>query len=285
MRIAYLALLSLASASEFQFIPGGYLTHGSCIHTVANGELFDPRGLNTTCQHRLKAPEIQIYAADVHQHVPQGKSGFTSFTADWTVPPLPTDHQGQVVYFWPGFKSQNPEMGFPVLQPVLQYGESGEAGQHSRRLLGGGDGGKWALQSWFVDANDQFKYPVVTAPAITVSPGDKITSFMHFDGDTWTVSGSDLNTGENSTLRISKEHAGDCEYDYAMLVNENINVDNKCTRMPAASQIEFSNIKLDGVAANWTTRANCKGDSRCDCGNSAAVDASTGNVILGWKSK
>merc|ERR1712072_747720 len=108
---------------------------------------------------------------------------------------------------------------------------------------------------------------------------------MHFDGDTWTISGSDQNTGKNSTLRISKERAGNCKYDYAMLVNENINVNANCARMPAASQIVFTNIKLDGVASNWTTRANCKGDERCDCANSAKVDPSTGNVILGWKSQ
>ena len=34
-----------------------------------------------------------------------------AFTADWVVPPLPAFHMGQVVYFWPGFKSQQPEMG------------------------------------------------------------------------------------------------------------------------------------------------------------------------------
>lgn len=66
-------------------------------------------------------------------------------------------------------------MGYPVLQPVLQYGERGP---------------RWELQSWFVDARNP-NYPVVTAPPIMVSPGDKITSFMRLSEDkqTWTVSG------------------------------------------------------------------------------------------------
>ena len=240
------------------------------------------------CEHsRIEQPEIQIYAADVHQHVPSGKTGFTSFTADWTVPPLPTQTGGQVVYFWPGFKSSQPEMGFPVLQPVLQYGEYGVLSgtsrtAHQRALLGGG-GGHWQLQSWFVDGND-VKYPVVRAPAISVQPGDKITSFMQLDGDTWTVSGTDTTTGENSTLKIAKQHAGDCEYDYAMLVNENINVNSRCSLMPASTEIVFTNVLLDGIAANWTTRANCNGNPSCDCANSAAV-ASDGDVSLGWKNK
>lgn len=51
------------------------------------------------------------------------------------VPELPENAEGQVDYFWPGFKSGEPEMGLPVLQPVLQYGQHGAA---------------WELQSWFV---------------------------------------------------------------------------------------------------------------------------------------
>ena len=79
--------------------------------------------------------------------------------ANWVVPKLPDVHRTQVVYFWPGFKSKQPEMGLPVLQPVLQYG------QH---------GAKWQLQSWFVHGG------AVTAPAIDVSPGDAITSYMTY---------------------------------------------------------------------------------------------------------
>jgi hypothetical protein len=78
---------------------------------------------------------------------------------------------------------------------VLQYGEHGP---------------EWALQSWFVDARDP-NYPVVTAPEIRVSPGDRLTSFMSLsaDGTMWTVSGSNLNTGMNSTLNIAYSKAGD----------------------------------------------------------------------------
>jgi hypothetical protein len=147
----------------------------------------------TECDTTVAAPEVQIYAADVHL---DSTAPLTSFFANWDVPPLPTSHGpfgGQVVYvsasapqwyatpvagapalqqlgltfailerltdqrysgcctpffqsfffcscrmqFWPGFKSKQPEMGYPVLQPVLQFGERGP---------------EWALQSWFVDA-------------------------------------------------------------------------------------------------------------------------------------
>ena len=148
---------------------------------------------------------MQIYAADVHL---KSDAPLTSFTADWVVPPLPASHpfgRSQVVYFWPGFKATEPEMGYPVLQPVLQYGEHGHA---------------WALQSWFVDAK-QPKFPVVTAPAIDVQPGHRITSSMNLSGDgsTWTVSGTNRDSGEDSTLHIAYSRAGATDYDFAMLVN------------------------------------------------------------------
>ncbi len=155
-----------------------------------------------------------------------------------------------MVYFWPGFKAKQPEMGLPVLQPVLQYGQRGS---------------EWELQSWFVDGNDG-RYPVATAPAISVNPGDKITSYMSqsADGKTWTVSGTNTNTGMDSTLNIAYSKAGNTDYDYAMLVNENINVNTDCRRMPHADSgkghVTFTNVKVNGKVAQWTKRANCAGN-------------------------
>jgi hypothetical protein len=88
---------------------------------------------NTTCRDAVirndvasTSPLVQIYASDVHQKVSltllrafalgvwlrtfgslpnrlQAQStNFTSFTADFVVPPLPKTYAGQVVYFWPG---------------------------------------------------------------------------------------------------------------------------------------------------------------------------------------
>ena len=61
----------------------------------------------------------------------------------------------------------------------------------------------------------------MTAPAIDVKPGDKITSFMQYYPEIyrWVVSGTNVNSGANSTLHIQYEKAGATKYDYAMLVN------------------------------------------------------------------
>jgi hypothetical protein len=258
-----------AAQGELVHVPGGVTVDKACIVEVPNGELYDAdkHQMPANCT-ASNSPRIQIYAADVHM---ESADPLTSFTADWTVPEKPASSRGQVVYFWPGFKAKQPEMGLPVLQPVLQYG------QH---------GGKWQFQSWFVDGND-FRYPVVTAPAIDASPGDKLTSYMQqsADGTSWTVSGTNTNTGKDTTLKIAYKKAGNTDYDYAMLVNENINVNTQCSEMPAADSgkgsLTFTNIKVNGKVPQWTTRANCKGNKQCDCDNSATV-ASNGDVTLGW---
>jgi len=259
-------------------IPGGHVVPSKCIVGLTNGGIYNasayqlPVGCHPS-DAQLAAPEIQIYAADVHL---ESQAPLTSFTADWVVPPLPSKRGGlsrQVVYFWPGFKARAPEMGYPVLQPVLQYGE------HL--------GPNWALQSWFVDAKDRWKFPVVTAPSVDVKPGHRISSSMQLssDGLTWTVSGTNKDTGHNSTLSITYSRAGKTDYKYAMLVNENINVNSDCLRMPAATGLTFTNLTVNGNATPpWVTRANCAGNPKCDCGNRAAV-ASNGDVTISWRDK
>jgi len=267
-------ILGVAAVSgEVVRVPGGHAVEESCIVEVKNGELFDVDNYEPSEACRsgggVQAPRVQIYASDTHMH---SDSSFTYFSADWDVPPLPQRAIGQVVYFWPGFKSKQPEMGLPVLQPVLQYGQRG---------------GEWELQSWFVDGNDP-RYPVVTAPAIRVQPGDKITSYMSLNDDkTCTVYGENKNSGQTSNLKIRYSRAGNCDYDYAMLVNENIGVDTYCSAMPDDSNqpgiVTFTNISLatvDGSVPEWITRANCKGNYQCDCDNSATVDGK--DVKLGW---
>lgn len=258
-------------------IPGGLNVPESCIHVVPKGVVVDESYVIPKCEREDEVEGwnetmIQIYAADVHAQT--NETQFRSMTSNVVVPPVPTEKSSQTVYFWPGFKSQSPEMGYPVIQPVLQFGEYNS---------------KWQLQSWFVDANS-FWYPTVTADAIDVNEGDEITMSMVLgDDDMWTISGIDLTTGQDSTLRITRKKAGKCNYNWAMLVNENINVNDHCDRMPDSTNggVTFTNVTVNGVTQPqdfWTTRANCADPANnCDCGNSASVDSQTGDVTLGWK--
>ena len=183
MKLAFLATLATAAARNASFVrtPGGLVREG-CIISVENGARVDGVAFAQDCSPPSVSRTEQIYAMNTAAQKP---SYWSNFTADWVVPALPSKASGQVVYFWPGFKADEPVMGYPVLQPVLQYGQSGS---------------HWELQSWFVHGG------AVTAPAIRVAPGDRLTSYMSFDAesDDWTVYGKDLDTGKESKLTISK---------------------------------------------------------------------------------
>ena len=153
-------------------------------------------------------------------------------------------------------------MGLPVLQPVMQYGQGATR--------------KWELQSWFVHAPQ-----AVTAPAVALSPGDEITSFMQYDAanEEWTVSATNLATGEDSTLTISKQKLGGYDFDWGMLVCETIKKDGQCESLPADDAgLTFTNVTLDGGAVTWTTR-----EGLSDCAEDVeVVDDSGDQVKMTW---
>lgn len=235
----------------------------TCIFQVENGHLVDSNFDTSKCATPAAQSNEQIYAMDVHM-----KGEFTQMNASWKVPKLPPKFANQVVYFWPGFKSTAPEKGLPVLQPVLQYGQTHRA--------------EWHLQSWYVDGNNR-PFPVaITGPSIAVSPGDSITSYMSYDQTTseWTVY-AQASTGQNSTLRVSHKKAGNTNYEYAMLVMETImSAENYCSLYPADNGVEFTGATVnDGQHPKWTTRVQ-----KNDCGQKVLADAGGDDVKMTWTS-
>jgi len=102
-------------------VPGGLMLHKSCVHAVPEGVVVDD-SFNQTCKYPARQADSangQIYALDVHFTASSGI--MTDFNASFNCPGLPKQSGGQVVYFWPGFKSTEPTMGFPVLQPVAVW--------------------------------------------------------------------------------------------------------------------------------------------------------------------
>lgn len=288
------SLLSLELPNYVQ-TPGGRIHH-SCVWTVEDVEAAgkEAKDLPLTCdaeksimhtqehsrtagrggdeanethrpirQRTVSTFERQTYAMDVHA---KNASFWTSFTADWTVPKLPSSSAGeQVVYFWPGFKSQEPEMGFPVLQPVMQYGQAGSK--------------KWQLQSWYVHGEANV---ALTGKAVELSPGDKISSFMSYDGKTkmWTVSGTNLASGESSVMKISRAKLGNYDFEWAMLVCETVKFDNDCPSLPADKDgLMFTGVSLNGIpGANWTTRVGLD-----DCAEGIRTNNEGKEVALSWE--
>eukprot|EP00937_MAST-01D_sp_MAST-1D-sp2_P002703 g2703.t1 len=240
--------------------PGG-MVHADCV-VMYNGTAAEvPAGCAAGSSLPKAGRNQQIYAMDVHAKSSAG--AWTSLNASWTVPKLPTEDNGQIVYFWPGFKSQQPEMGYPVLQPVMQYGQN----SGFKRTK------SWQLQSWFVHGG------AVTAPAIDLSPGDRVESFMQYDAKSseWTISGKNTNTGESTVLTISKEKLGGYDFEWAMLVCETIKQNGQCSSLPADDAgLTFDSVSGDGAAVTWTERENLS-----DCAEKAAT-AGADTVKFSW---
>mmetsp|Transcript_36800 Transcript_36800/g.88519 ORF Transcript_36800/g.88519 Transcript_36800/m.88519 type:complete len:269 (+) Transcript_36800:63-869(+) len=250
-----------AAPDGYRYTPGGYLLHDSCIVEVANNFVVNDT-FPTPCSIPAAAANEQIYAMDTHT---QGDVTFTQMNSSWTVPQLPKDAEGQVVYFWPGFKANAPEPGYPVLQPVLQYGQRGA---------------EWQLQSWFVWART-FPPAAITGPAISVAPGDEIVSYMELDESSqiWTVYGRNDRTKETSVLQISKSKAGNTDYKYAMHVLETImSSSNYCAEYPPDGAVEFTGITVNGgQTVDWQTRVQ-----KSECQQKVAASAKGDDVKMTW---
>jgi hypothetical protein len=256
-------------AADYVRVPGGLWIHEECIHTAPNGEVAD----FPECQHPTYSadewspndepvPNTQCY--DQKAFI-TSSSEFTELNATFVVPPLPTTARGQTVFLWPGFKATEPIIGRPVLQPVLQYGQ--RFGQNY-----------WELQSWAVGIPSGS----ITAPAIKVSPGDSLTTYMQLNGagDTWTIYGGNDRTGEESNLQISKSHAGSQLYTNAVFVSENVMARNHCDYYPANQGIEFKAVSANGQApGQWQIGYDC-GDP--DCGQKVIQNSDGTSVQLTW---
>jgi len=278
--LAALCVLAVAMPHDHWVrVPGGSIIHKSCIvsvpagYRVATNErtggavlVNDDTGDSIAvkrCKHR-HAPTLQIYAIDVH-FTPATDIMYTMNTS-WTVPNVPPTDQGQVVYFWPGFKSTEPTMGLPVLQPVLQYGTDSEGG-----------GRYWCVRSWFVWGNQGQAY---VSPEVDLQPGDVITSYMSLDNntDTWTVYARSTQSSQDTTLTIARAQAGACDYHVAMLVLETIMPENQCSLLPAdPNAVTFSGMVVNGdKTIPWEQRVQMH-----DC-NQAITMMARNKIKFSW---
>jgi len=263
MRLLALIVLAVA-ADDWVQTPGGWKIHKACIFELPNGGRIDMNHVRT-CPYKAKAPEIQIYAIDTVYQAPSNGL-VTQMNTSWTTPALPVTLSSQVVYFWPGFKSQQPVMGYPVLQPVLQFGQQGRY---------------WMLQSWFVWGNENIAY---TGPAIAINPGEGIDSYMRYDSatQTWTCYGLNKNSTKSSELTLTRAKIQNTDFQYAMLVLETVMPDSAyCNLYPGGDdKVVFTNIRVnDAAVPKWTIQV-----SEHECNQNATVNADS-SVTFSWINK
>jgi hypothetical protein len=273
--LLFACLIIVAAANEFEGfvqVPGGTLIHKSCIVSVPHGFVVEGEALGDTilrnpttgeqkvipaCKHIAPSqPNQQVYAMDVHYVATP--TLMANMNTSFNAPALPSQNAGQVVYFWPGFKSTDPTMGLPVLQPVLQFGTDSEGG-----------GNYWCVRSWFVYGNAGIAY---VSPEVAVKEADNIDSWMSYDSPSqmWTIYSYNTNSKQTTTLTVSRAKTQNTDFHVAMLVLETIMSPNNCKLLPAApgNEITFSGILVNGVIPPWTQRVTLH-----DCNDTISVGA------------
>ena len=106
---------------------------------------------------------------------------------------------------------------------------------------------------------------------------------MSFDAtsSTWTISGTNLNSGESSVLTITKAKLGGYDFDWAMLVCETIKQTGQCSSLPADNAgLTFTNVSLDNNGlrfAPWVERHNLD-----DCNEAVSTSDDGATVKMSW---
>jgi hypothetical protein len=261
MSLLVALLVTVVAADDYVQTPGGWKIHRECIFELPNGGSLDLTTVKD-CPYKAIAPEVQVYAIDTYYGAPNNGL-VTQMNTSWTTPALPVNLSTQTVYFWPGFKSEQPVMNYPVLQPVLQYGQEGRY---------------WMLQSWFVWGAKGISY---TAPAISINPQDGIDSYMLYDNSTqtWTCYGINKASGKTTNLQITRAKIQDTDFQYAMLVLEIVMPNaNDCALYPGGDdKVVFTNVKVNNAAVpKWTPQVAEHG-----CNQAATVNADE-TVTFSW---
>jgi hypothetical protein len=160
----------LAFAQGYVRTPGGF-RHKSFVHRLAPGQAVSRRSgrvgiVDLTTRRQVELPAPVVPAQDL-----SGMGGgwvawadwtnatgtpVSSFLTTWVVPPPPVTQSGQLIYL---FNALEDQAGDNILQPVLQWGESGAGG-----------GNDWGVASWYVDSS----HHAFCTPVIPVNPGDTL---------------------------------------------------------------------------------------------------------------
>jgi hypothetical protein len=91
----------------------------------------------------------------------------TELTTTWTVPPAPAAQASQLLYLFNGIE---PADGQVIVQPVLQWGDSGPDDDGQNRT-----GQFWSVATWIVGGPDA---SATHTPHIPVNPGDVLVGLV-----------------------------------------------------------------------------------------------------------
>jgi hypothetical protein len=144
--------------------PGG-ARHREHVHLLKAGGTLASRRHSQVAVRRYPKPGVPSAANWITYGYWTNSSGqtITSLVTTWTVPPAPATVGSQLIYLFNGIEPQD---GSTIVQPVLQWGDSGADEDGVNRT-----GQFWTVASWIVPAPDGHAYHT---PHVPVNPGDNL---------------------------------------------------------------------------------------------------------------
>jgi len=150
------------SSRDFGVPPGGP-RHRSRVRRIESGKSAHfTKALGARLrEHAVPGPPDQANWITYASWSNNTGNPITSFLSTWSVPPVPATQASQLIYLFNGIE---PGDGQLIVQPVLQWGDSGgdEDGQNRT-------GAFWTVASWVVGGPDG---SAMHTPHIRVNPGD-----------------------------------------------------------------------------------------------------------------
>jgi hypothetical protein len=144
-------------------IPPGGPRQRASVHRVASGFSAAFSGLSKLRLRHVNAPgppDAANWITCAGWLNGTGKP-ITKFTTTWKVPPEPSTVASQLIYLFNGIE---PADGQTIVQPVLQWGDSGPDDDGQNRT-----GQYWTAACWIVGGSDN---SATHTPHIRVNPGD-----------------------------------------------------------------------------------------------------------------
>ena len=252
--------LAAARPNHAPKVPDGYVItpfgyfHPSCVQNLTRGERLTADG---RLQHADGTVEANAAVCNYQRYTPSGEpatastgngvatlpeasgwienasittgsatKSYGALIALWTVPPQPTNNDGQVLYFFPGFEDINAVQS--ILQPVL-----------------GWYAGYWTIASWNCCLNNI----VTESPAVSVTAGDEIYGSITsacpagtLSCATWNVLSLDMSTGESTTLASTPSDGQVFNWAFGGVMEPYYIV--SCKDYPPNSQVTFNDVTV-----------------------------------------
>ena len=151
--------------NDFVMTPGGR-RHRSHVHLIGRDRPYmQGRHIRVTLRRRQQpGPPDQSNWITCAGWLNESGTPVSSISGTWQVPPAPATAASQLIYLFNGLE---PGDGSTIVQPVLQWGDSGPDEDNVQRT-----GPFWSIACWMVPGPDGHTYHT---PHVPVRTGDILT--------------------------------------------------------------------------------------------------------------